>query len=86
MYDAEGTRTTQIMPPDEDHGTNVVDVQEMWVSPDLKIVVFSKKTSTDPDSDQITTEIRHLDRREPDPALFEIPADYKIAEATTMPR
>jgi hypothetical protein len=83
---AEGTRTTQIMPPDEDRGPNVVDVQETWVSPDLKIVVFSKKTSTDPNSDLITTEIRRLDRSEPNPALFEIPADYKIVEETTIPR
>jgi hypothetical protein len=85
MY-AEGTRTTQIMPSDEDRNPNVVDVQETWVSPDLKIVVFSKETSTDPNSDQITREIRQLDRSEPNPALFEIPADYKIVEATTMPR
>jgi hypothetical protein len=83
---AEGTRTTQIMPPDKDHGPNVMDVREIWVSPDLKIVVFSEDTRTDPDSDQITTEIRRLDRIEPDPALFEIPAGYKIAEATTGPQ
>ena len=62
-----------------------MNVQETWISPDLKIVVFSKDTSTDPDSDQITTEIRQLDRSEPNPALFEIPADYKIVEATTGP-
>jgi hypothetical protein len=83
---AEGTRTTQVMPPGADHGPNVVDVRETWISPDLKIVVFSKDTSTDPDSEQITTEIRQLDRSEPNPALFEIPADYKIVEAPIGPR
>jgi hypothetical protein len=54
--------------------------------PTLKIVVFSNDTRTDPDSDRVTTEIRQLDRSEPVPALFEIPADYKIVEATTAPR
>lgn len=83
---AEGTRTTQVMPPHDGHGPNVMDVQETWISPDLKIVVFSKDTSTDSGSDQITTEIRRLDRSEPDSALFEIPPDYKIVEATTEPR
>lgn len=82
---AVGTRTTQVMRRDG-QGPNVVDVQETGVSPDLKIVVFSKDTSTDPDSDQITTEIRQLHRGEPNPALFEIPADYKIVEVTTGPR
>jgi hypothetical protein len=83
---AVGMRTTQVSPPHDGHGPDVVNVQETWISPDLKMVVFSKDTSTDPDSDQITTEIRRLDRSEPNPALFEIPADYKIVEATTGPR
>jgi hypothetical protein len=83
---AVGTRTTQAMRRDDGQGPDVVDVQETWVSPDLKIVVFSKDTSPDPDSDQITTEIRRLDRSEPNPSLFEIPADYKIVEVTNGPR
>jgi hypothetical protein len=83
---AVGTRTTQVSTPHDGHGPNVVNVQETWISPDLKMVVSSKDTSTDPDRDQITTEIRQLDRSEPNPALFEIPADYKIVEATTGSR
>jgi hypothetical protein len=65
---------------DDGHDANIVDVQETWFSPDLKIVVFSKHTSTDLRADQTTMEIRQLDRREPDAALFEIPADYKIVD------
>jgi hypothetical protein len=83
---AVGTRTTRVRPPDDGHGPDVLNVHETWISPDLKIVVFAKDTSTDPGSDQITTEIRQLDRSEPDSALFEIPGDYKIVEATTGPR
>jgi hypothetical protein len=76
---AVGTLTTEVS--NDGHGPDVVNVQETWISPVLKIVVFSKETSTDSDRDQ-TTEIRQLDRSEPNPALFEIPADYKIVEVT----
>jgi hypothetical protein len=83
---AEGTRTTQVIPAADGHRPDIVNVEETWVSPDLKIVVFSKDTSTDPESDQITTEIQQLDRNEPDAALFEIPASYTITETTSGPR
>lgn len=32
------------------------------------------------------TEIRDLDRSQPDPTLFEIPADYKIMTVTKGPQ
>lgn len=79
---AEATRTTQIIPADDEHGADVVNVEETWVSPDLKIVVLSKDTSTDPGSDETTSEIVQLERNEPDPALFEIPSDYTIVNVT----
>jgi hypothetical protein len=83
---AVGTQTTQVTPSDDGHGANIVDVQETWTSPDLKIVVFAKETNTDPGSDQMTTEIRQLDRHEPNSTLFKIPSDYKIVEAATASR
>ena len=48
-----------------------------WLSPDLKIVVLVKRCR-DGEEDNIVWEIQKLDRSEPDAALFEIPADYKI--------
>jgi hypothetical protein len=69
---AEGTRLTWV------RSSNFVDVEEKWVSPDLKVVVLSKYTSTDPQSEGGITEIRELDRSEPEATLFEIPKDYKI--------
>jgi hypothetical protein len=33
---AEGTQTTQVIPPDHGQGQDVVNVQETWISPDLK--------------------------------------------------
>jgi hypothetical protein len=63
-----------------------VDLEETWVSPDLKIVVLRKDTSTDPESDETTAEVVGLERNEPDAALFEIPADYTIMDATRGPQ
>ena len=84
MY-AEGSRTRQVS-PSGDGRPNVVITSEKWVSPELKIVIIDKYTSTGSSGDQMTWEIRKLDRGEPNSALFEIPPDYKIVEATTGPR
>jgi len=83
---AEGTRTTQVITADGGKGSGVVNVEETWVSPTLKVVVLYKFTSTAPGSDQTTAEILRLDRNEPDAALFEIPADYTIMKATAGPQ
>jgi hypothetical protein len=73
---AEGTRITTVIPSDSGRGPDVVYVSEDWVSPDLKLIVLHKGTS------ETTTEIRELDRGEPDASLFEIPSDYKIEPST----
>jgi hypothetical protein len=73
---AEGRRITWV------RGPNFVDVEEEWVSPDLKVVVLRTYTSTDPRSEGGITKIQELDRIEPDATLFEIPKDYKIVTAT----
>jgi len=75
---AEGTRITRVIPSDGERGPDIVYVEEKWVSPDLKIVIFTKGTSSTHPGDATTTEIRELNRSEPDASLFEIPADYKI--------
>jgi hypothetical protein len=75
-----GTRTTRVIPSDGGNGPDIVDVEEKWVSPDLRIIVLDKYKNTKTGSDETITEIRELDRSEPDAALFEIPADYKIVK------
>ena len=37
---------------------------------------------TDPRSGSSTLRIQNLERSEPDPALFQVPADYTIVEET----
>jgi hypothetical protein len=82
---AEGTRITRVIPSDGGLGPDIVHVEEKWVSSDLKIIVLAKDTSTNP-SDETTTELRELNRSEPDAALLEIPADYRIVSLKEGPQ
>jgi hypothetical protein len=75
---AVGTRITQLSPSDNGSGRNVLSVGEEWISPDLNLVILNKHKSADPLGDDTITQIKHFDRSEPDPALFQIPTDYKI--------
>jgi hypothetical protein len=83
---AEGARITQVIPPENGRGADIVYVEEEWVSPDLKIIVLSKGTNTTNPGEETTTEIRELSRSEPVPALFVIPADYKIVNLNEGPQ
>jgi hypothetical protein len=76
---AEGTRITRVIPFHDGRGPDIVSVEEeRWVLPDLEITVLAKDTTPTNPVEETTTEIRELDRSEPDPALFEIPTDYKV--------
>lgn len=77
---AVGTRTRRVIASVGGNGRDTVDVGEKWVSPDLKIVVLDKYRNSNTGSDETVSEIRQLERTEPDAALFEIPADYKIVK------
>jgi hypothetical protein len=73
---AEGERiTTVIRSGTQGNDRDITVVTERWRSPDLGIEVLSK--TTDPRGDT-TTEIKNLSRTEPDPAMFQIPPDYKV--------
>ncbi len=56
----------------------IVITTETWYSPDLKVLVMSK--SSDPRMGETTYKLTNLSRAEPDPALFQIPADYSIKD------
>lgn len=76
---AEGVRTTTTYPIGfMGNDRPIVVVRETWTSPDLKLIVYS--TSDDPRTGLQTTELTNLDRSEPDPALFQVPADYQIKD------
>jgi hypothetical protein len=78
---AEGTRITFTIPAGKiGNERPIVTVNERWYSPELQAVVMSK--NSDPRSGETTYRLTNINRSEPDPALFQVPADYTIKENT----
>lgn len=76
---AHGVRTTRTIPAGEvgnDQAINIVT--EVWTSPDLKTVVYSKRS--DPRVGDQTFRLTNIVPAEPDPSLFTIPSDLKLTE------
>ena len=53
-------------------------VEESWYSPDLQMMLIRQVYATSLGFS--TTQLENIDSSEPDPALFKIPADYKIVD------
>ncbi len=68
---AEGTRTTRTSAGQP----QLKAVEEQWFVRDLHLTLLVKASGP---GWTHTAELRKLDRREPDPALFAIPSDYTI--------
>jgi hypothetical protein len=62
----------------------IVEKSEVWTSPDLQIVVLSKRS--DPRIGQTTYSVTNIHRGEPSAALFQIPSDYKVEDAPAWRR
>jgi hypothetical protein len=74
-----GVRTTRTIPAGQMGNEKPISiVTEVWTSPDLKTIVYSKRT--DPRMGEQTFQLTNIVRAEPDPSLFTIPADFKIVE------
>ncbi len=74
---AEGRRITRIIPAGtQGNDRDFTVITERWESSELGIEVLEKMT--DPRTGETTKETKNLTRAEPDPALFQIPADYKL--------
>jgi hypothetical protein len=75
----QGTRTTATIPAGEiGNEKPIVTTSERWFSPDLGVVVMSKHS--DPRLGTTTYKLTDLVRNDPDPALFQVPADYTVKE------
>jgi hypothetical protein len=73
---AEGRRVTRTRPPGTvGNDKTIVSVSERWVSPELKILLAS---SMDDPRQKQTREVTFLDRKDPDPQIFAIPADFTV--------
>jgi len=74
-----GTRTTRTIPAGQVGNEKPISVvTEVWTSPDLKTVIFSKRN--DPRMGEHTFQLTNIVRAEPDPSLFTVPADFKVVE------
>jgi hypothetical protein len=76
---ATGTRTTRTIPAGEiGNDAPITVVTEVWTSPDLKTIIYSKRS--DPRMGEQTFQLTNIDRSEPDASLFTVPADFKVVD------
>ena len=74
-----GTRTTHTIPAGQIGNDRPLSiVTEVWTSPDLKTVVYSKRS--DPRMGEQTFQLTNIVRTEPDPSLFTVPSDFRISD------
>jgi len=74
-----GVRTTRTIPAGQIGNDKPISiVTEVWTSPDLKTIVYSKRS--DPRVGEQTFQLTNITRAEPDASLFTVPADFKVAE------
>jgi hypothetical protein len=77
--ECDGNRTTVTIPAGEIGNEKPIEiVSERWYSPELQLVVLA--THKDPQTGETTTKLSNISRAEPPRSLFEVPADYKVAE------
>jgi hypothetical protein len=74
--DVRGIRDTQTIPAEANNGKEVTVVDEYWYSDELRLNMLA--IHKDPRTGGQTTTVTQVDRREPDPAIFEIPSGYKV--------
>jgi hypothetical protein len=78
-----GTKTTNtIRAGTIGNDKDLVVTRETWYSPDLKLVIQS--TQTDPRFGETTYSLTNIQRSEPDPTLFQMPAGYTVEKVPVM--
>lgn len=78
---AEGKLRSYDIPAGEVGNRNPITVSdETWYAPDLKVTVYSKHS--DPRSGDNIYRLASLKRDEPAAALFNVPSDYAVKDAT----
>ena len=75
----KGTRTTHTIPAGQiGNEAPLTIVSEVWTSPELKTVVYSKRS--DPRIGEQTFRLTNIMRAEPNLSLFTVPADFRIVD------
>lgn len=78
---AEGTRVTRTIPAGAIGNEQPIQITvETWTSPDLQAVVLQKRS--DPRFGETVFRLTNINRSEPDPALFQVPANFKVEQHT----
>ena len=81
---AQGTRSTLVVPAGQIGNEKALTiVSERWYSADLDLVLETRHS--DPRFGETRFRVRQLERKEPDHALFEVPADYHIDDGPGRP-
>ena len=76
---AQGTRTTRTIPAGQiGNEKPIVIVTERWYSPDLQMVVMSKRS--DPRTGETVFQLTDVQLGEPDASLFQVPSDYTVTK------
>jgi hypothetical protein len=76
---AQGHRTTTTIAAGTiGNDLPIVVTSEEWTSPDLQALVFTERK--DPRSGDSTYRLLNIQRADPDPSLFQVPADYTMKE------
>ena len=74
-----GVRTTRTIAAGQIGNDKPISiVTEVWTSPDLKTIAYSKRS--DPRMGEQTFQLTNITRAEPDASLFTVPADFKLVE------
>jgi hypothetical protein len=80
---AKGSRTTHTIPAGQIGNQQPIQVvDENWFSPELQITVMTRHT--DPREGETVYRLTNVLRAEPDPSLFQVPADYRVIEQKTV--
>ena len=78
---AEGTRTTVTIPAGDIGNEQPIQiVDERWYSQELQAVVMTRHS--DPRFGETTYRLTNISRTEPAAALFQVPSDYTVKDAT----
>jgi hypothetical protein len=81
---AQGKRTTVTIPANTfGNQLPIVMVTENWYSPDLQIVVQSKRD--DPRFGESTFSVENIQKGEPPADLFQVPSDYTVQAGPVPP-
>jgi hypothetical protein len=78
-----GTRKSKTIPAQfSGTGQTIVVIDEYWYSEDLHLNMLVKHN--DPRTGEQTVTVTHVNRAEPDQAMFQVPSGYKIVDETPV--